>query len=313
MTVAKPISTSRKIPSVRELKDEVEGKRDHAKANGKTLKNNVAMKEVARKYGCRTWEELHALALNGAAAPADAPTGVSVVLLRIDQFAQVLILNRSIIARNNAYDGLAEEIAQALGVKVKFVDYKSETGDTPEWAFSGVAAKLGLTGETRDGDSAALEPEGKTFAEKLANFFGTENSWGEHPNYPRSDWRYEVEHDNTGAAYWDYVASEIESNDDFAPWESEFVIAQTVIDELGWDVRKCPSSATAGDVAWCVFVGGEQTPLCGSSDTQEGATLMAYRDIISKVSAHRRTSIEQSKKMTFRRQVEIIEDYLCEH
>lgn len=36
--------------------------------------------------------------------------------------------------------------------------------------------------------------------------------WGEHPDYPRDDWRYECSNNDTGQAYWDWVEREIWSN-----------------------------------------------------------------------------------------------------
>ncbi len=29
--------------------------------------------------------------------------------------------------------------------------------------------------------------------------------WGEHPDYPLSDWRYEVTNDHTRQGYWNWV------------------------------------------------------------------------------------------------------------
>lgn len=34
--------------------------------------------------------------------------------------------------------------------------------------------------------------------------------WGEHPEYPVSAWRYQVNNDDTRAGYWEWVASELE-------------------------------------------------------------------------------------------------------
>ncbi|MBZ9574578.1 hypothetical protein [Modicisalibacter sp. MOD 31.J] len=34
--------------------------------------------------------------------------------------------------------------------------------------------------------------------------------WGEHPDYPADDWRYEVGNDDTRQGYWEWVASSIE-------------------------------------------------------------------------------------------------------
>ena len=36
--------------------------------------------------------------------------------------------------------------------------------------------------------------------------------WNEHPDYPRSDWTYEVHNGDTSLGYWEYVESMIESN-----------------------------------------------------------------------------------------------------
>ena len=34
--------------------------------------------------------------------------------------------------------------------------------------------------------------------------------WGEHPEHSLSDWRYEVENNDTRLGYWDWVLSAIE-------------------------------------------------------------------------------------------------------
>jgi hypothetical protein len=70
-----------------------------------------------------------------------------------------------------------------------------------------------------------------TNAARLAEFYGTNNSWGQHPKYTRDDWAREVGEGNTGQAYWDFVVSELESNEVPFPWEPE---VQDVLD-LEWD------------------------------------------------------------------------------
>ena len=35
--------------------------------------------------------------------------------------------------------------------------------------------------------------------------------WGTHPDYPLSDWQYEVNNDDTRLGYWDWVAAQIET------------------------------------------------------------------------------------------------------
>lgn len=37
--------------------------------------------------------------------------------------------------------------------------------------------------------------------------------WGEHPEYPLNDWKYEVENNDTRSGYWDWVYNKV-SNDD---------------------------------------------------------------------------------------------------
>jgi len=38
--------------------------------------------------------------------------------------------------------------------------------------------------------------------------------WGEHPTFPLSDWKYEVENDDTRQGYWSWVASKVEGEAD---------------------------------------------------------------------------------------------------
>jgi len=38
--------------------------------------------------------------------------------------------------------------------------------------------------------------------------------WGEDPDYPLEDWRYEVANNDTRLGYWEWVAAEKEANDD---------------------------------------------------------------------------------------------------
>ncbi len=38
--------------------------------------------------------------------------------------------------------------------------------------------------------------------------------WGEHPDYPLQDWRYDVADDNTRLGYWQWVVDRIRCNED---------------------------------------------------------------------------------------------------
>ncbi len=37
--------------------------------------------------------------------------------------------------------------------------------------------------------------------------------WGEHPEYPKSDWAYEVNNNTTIRGYWDWVVTQIEQEE----------------------------------------------------------------------------------------------------
>ena len=48
-------------------------------------------------------------------------------------------------------------------------------------------------------------------AEQLAKRYG---QWGNHSSYPRTDWEEEVRSQSTGRSYWEWVASQIEQEQD---------------------------------------------------------------------------------------------------
>lgn len=45
-------------------------------------------------------------------------------------------------------------------------------------------------------------------AQKLKETHG--GMWGEHPEHPSSDWRYEADNGDTRLGYWEWVAARIE-------------------------------------------------------------------------------------------------------
>lgn len=68
---------------------------------------------------------------------------------------------------------------------------------------------------------AAVAVKAKSNVELLADYYGTPTSWGEHPKYTRKMWSDEVDNGGTGASYWEYVLSEIDSHGDMLPWERD--------------------------------------------------------------------------------------------
>lgn len=47
-------------------------------------------------------------------------------------------------------------------------------------------------------------------AAELADFYGGDGYWGEHPHYSDSDWRHEVIQGHTRRSYWQWVESRID-------------------------------------------------------------------------------------------------------
>ena len=39
------------------------------------------------------------------------------------------------------------------------------------------------------------------------------NVWAEYPDYPKADWKYEVENDDTHQGYWEWVENQIEQKE----------------------------------------------------------------------------------------------------
>lgn len=53
-----------------------------------------------------------------------------------------------------------------------------------------------------------MSEEARTLAEQHGGV------WGEHPDHPLEDWRYEVANDDTRAGYWDWVLGQIRAHKD---------------------------------------------------------------------------------------------------
>jgi hypothetical protein len=73
-------------------------------------------------------------------------------------------------------------------------------------------------------------------AERLADYYGTADSWGAHPDHPRSNWEVEVENGNTGGSYWQFVVSEIEADQEMFPWERDASVDAKLASAAGWNM-----------------------------------------------------------------------------
>jgi hypothetical protein len=122
------------------------------------------------------------------------------------------------------------------------------------WQTLLAMAKEGRGPRIDDGTFVATAPGvEKSDAEKLADYYDTDDSWGEHPYHTRKDWEHEVDEGNTGQGYWDHVAHEIDIRHEMFPWERDasfdiklaqaagFVVGYEIEEDgethWGWSVR----------------------------------------------------------------------------
>jgi hypothetical protein len=54
-------------------------------------------------------------------------------------------------------------------------------------------------------------PDKELSAEELAEKYG---EWNSHPTHSATDWQQEVNENNTRRSYWEWVAAQIEEEDD---------------------------------------------------------------------------------------------------
>jgi hypothetical protein len=58
-----------------------------------------------------------------------------------------------------------------------------------------------------------------TDAELLVERYGGDRGvWGEHPDWPRQDWQYEVANEDTNLGYWDWVLAKLDVADHEEHW-----------------------------------------------------------------------------------------------
>ncbi len=84
-------------------------------------------------------------------------------------------------------------------------------GKTGRCRISIPAAQVDELIEALRSEVRKLRPSGP---DGLARHFG---AWGEHPDYPRSDWRYLVSNGDTQRGYWEHVQACIDQTPEDAP------------------------------------------------------------------------------------------------
>lgn len=127
--------------------------------------------------------------------------------------------NLKIIIEGPAKSGktsLAFEIEKLLASAGIEVGYADPDGANPGFYIPiGVAVKGPVAIETVQARRESLMIDGPTNAaiwDRYVSKIRDENGgvWGEHDDFPVSDWRYEVANQDTRTGYWEWVAARVE-------------------------------------------------------------------------------------------------------
>lgn len=142
------------------------------------------------------------------------------------------------------------------------------------------------------------------YVEMLKNYYGTATSWGEHPSHLRSDWQLEVENGDTGAPYWAYVLSEIESRGEMLPWERDESLEVRLAKAAGWIVEDAGVGADYFSASgWRRLRQGKTEPEIRGCDTELEAWQLAAGEVSSRVCQVFWLRSTQWRAMTFDEQL----------
>ena len=87
---------------------------------------------------------------------------------------------------------------------------KASEQDLPEDQFR--AALLEILGGVTGAQPVPFGPVRTAQVASLVDSCGGD-LWGEHPQYPKSDWKYEVENGDTFLGYWEWVYCKLDEAD----------------------------------------------------------------------------------------------------
>jgi len=195
------------------------------------------------------------------------------------------LAQRIVTSHKQAAKRAAEHLARTRNLKLssaESLELVARVLGVANWQTLLGMANAGQGPRVGDGTLAAtVAPvaEELSDAQKLANYYGTEDSWGEHPKYPRKDWEYLVDNGDTGAAYWDHVVGEIEMRQEMFPWERDACFDVKLVTMAG-------STVEEGDEGWM---------LCGERDFFVGETndeLSMWREACGVVQQYIAVSLE---------------------
>lgn len=156
-----------------------------------------------------------------------------------------------------AADRAAEYLQKSRNLKLKATERLELIA-----ALTGVENWQTLHGMAKGGRAPAIVKLEATPAsspdtvEMLRDYFGSSASWGEHPDYPRDEWKYEVENDDTVAGYWSWVDSQIEQDCAMYPWERDASESVQVCRSAGLNARYQYEAMDENFDDWVVFRGG---------------------------------------------------------
>ena len=202
------------------------------------------------------------------------------------------ISQRIVTSHKEAAKRAAEYLSKARKLKlssVESLELVARTLGVANWPTLQAMAKQGRGPRIDEGQApatvqapVAAAPE-KTVVERLKDYYGTDSSWGECPDYPREQWRSEVEDDDTLLGYWEMVENMLGERGYMLPWERDTDPNVKLATEAGLEVVHASDYEHADDDednGWFVVKDGDA--LFDPEDSESEAWARAAKYVLDK-------------------------------
>ena len=162
---------------------------------------------------------------------------------------------RIVTSHKEAAKRAADYLKKNLNFKVSSVEsleMVARTLGVANWPTLQSMAKQGRGPRIDSGKEVVPAPAAqpvveKSVVEKLKDYYGIGNQWGECPEYSLNDWQSEVENDDTRLGYWEMVEHHFEEKFKMYPWERDADINVKLATEAGLEVQHASDYEHADD------------------------------------------------------------------
>lgn len=199
---------------------------------------------------------------------------------------------RIVTSHKEAAKRAAEYLSKARKLKlssVESLELVARTLGVANWPTLQAMAKQGRGPRIDDGQApatvaapVAAAPE-KTVVERLKDYYGTDSSWGECPDYTREEWQDEVSNEDTLLGYWETVENMLGERGYMLPWERDADANVKLATEAGLEVVHASEYEHADDDednGWFVVRDGDA--LFDPDDSESDAWARAAKYVLAK-------------------------------